>query len=558
MADPFDHLPDAAKTDASADPFAHIPDAPPQVSNWESSKAGRFMTGVKEPFYGAAQLAAHATGYGVEAMDKRVADLEKRYQASRSQAGIKPEDWDYMAGLGNIASPINYLPGAVAGRVLGTAGRAASLGTRLGEGALVGATQGATTPVADTADYGDKKLYQTVLGAGVGAAGVPIGRAVGAVVAPEITPAARALANEGVELTPGQTAGGLWKSVEDTLAPVPFIGAPIRSAQERGVISLDRAAGQRALTPIGEHLDPAARSGHAIAEDVSNRLGQRYEQIHNATSLTMDDQLQNDLQAIARQHATLGPERLGQLQSYIDQHIEQPLVDHGGTLPGAVIHGAASNLRREAANLATDPNAFTRNLGTALGDVHDALNDALERQNPGFAAQLQAVNTGWANYVRIRQAAASTAAQAHEGSFTGTQLGMATKAMDRSAGKGQSARGNALMQDLAENARQVMPSKMGSSGTAERAAMLGVMGGHLAVSPQTAVASALMPLLYSRYGSNAVRNFMLAPRGAAMTAAAPTLAGLAPRASATGALSSTNEDAKVGQNFANLALRRRG
>lgn len=555
---PFDHIPDAGAAPAApaapaADPFAHIPE---QVSNYDTSKVGRFMTGVKEPIYGAGQLLAHLTGYGADTMDKKVSELEKHYQAQRAGAGIKPEDWDYTAGLGNIASPINYLPGAAAGRVLGAAGKAATLAGRMGEGALAGASQGAFTPVAEPGNnYGDQKVAQAGVGAIAGTAGAPIGRALAGSMAPEVTPAARQLMNEGVELTGPQAAGGFLKKIEDVLAGSP-VGGSITKARQRGIESFDRAAGDRALAPIGERVPESLSNGHAIINDVEDKLGQAYERVHSGTTLHMDPELQNDLMAVGQQHRTLGPERLQQLQAFIDQNIEEPLRDHGGVIPGDIIHGGASNLRREASNLASDPNAFTRNLGMAVQDVHDAMNAALERQNPGFAAQLQQANTGWANFVRMRQAAATTGAQNFEGTFTPAQFGAATKAADKSAGKGASARGNALGQDLAEAGKGVMPSKIPDSGTAQRAAAMAMIGGHLAVSPQTAILHAILPLLYSPTGVRLQRALLTGQRPAAIQAMGSPIAGMMPRATATAGLSAMNPNTNeaIGQNFANKAV----
>ena len=535
--DPFAHL------EAPSDPFAHLE----TVSPFEASKAGRFLTGLQEPIYGAGQLAAHLTGYGREAMDKRVADLEQRYQAARTQAGIKPEDWDYWAGAGNIASPINYLPGAAAGRLLGAGAKAATLAGRLGEGVMSGATQGAFTPITDTSggDFAEKKLTQAGVGAAAGAAGSTLAPGLRQAIAPGLSPEVeRTLAN--VEMTPGQRAGGLLKKLEDALATT---SPSIQGARQRALESFNREAGDRALAPIGKSVPRHLDTGHAIAADVESKLGNEYSRIHSNTSLTMDNNLRNDLLTIGQQYKTLGPERLTQLQLFIDQNIEEPLRDHGGTLPGQVVHNGTANLRRMANILGTDRDGFTRELGNALDDVHDAVNAALERQNPGFAKDLQRANLGWANYVRFRQAAASSPAQAYQGTFMPSQLGAATRALDRSAGKGASAKGTALMQDLAEAGRSALPSKMPSSGTAERLAMLGMFGGHLAISPQTAVIHALLPALYSRPGVNLAN--------AALAARLPSGANaLAARAAATGALSSMDTSADVGRNFARDALRR--
>jgi hypothetical protein len=512
----------------------------PPVSSWESSKAGRFVQGLAEPIVGAGQLAAHLTGIGPETMDRIVKEREAKYQASRKAAGIGPQDWDYMAGLGNIASPINYLPGAAAGRLMGAAGRAATLGTRIGEGAMAGAAQGAFTPVGDTSqgDFAEKKTTQAGLGALAGGAGAPLAASVSGAIAPGITPEVRQLLHEGVELTPGQTAGGFLKYLEDIGAGTPFISGPIQAARQRSLETFNQAAANRALAPIGEQVPQGLRTGHDLAAFVEERLGLAYQRVHSATQLGIDPALRNDLLRIGQRYQTLGADRSAQLQAIIDENLERLDAAHNGAIPGNVVHGGMANIRRLSGNLHADRDAFNRELGNALEEVHGAMEFALERQNPGFLQELQNTNRGWANYVRLRQAAASGPAQAHEGTFLPSQLGSATRQLDRTAGKGASARGTALMQDLVEAGRSTMPSKVPNSGTAERAATMALLGGHMALSPQTAVLSALIPGLYSRPGVRIARQLLTANRPQAVQALGQGLDVLGSRAAAEGALSS--------------------
>jgi hypothetical protein len=57
--------------------------------------------------------------------------------------------------------------------------------------------------------------------------------------------------------------------------------------------------------------------------------------------------------------------------------------------------------------------------------------------------------------------------------FTPAQLAQAVRAQDTSVGKGASATGQALMQDLAEQGTNILGSKVPDSGTAGRLALLG-------------------------------------------------------------------------------------
>ena len=89
-----------------------------------------------------------------------------------------------------------------------------------------------------------------------------------------------------------------------------------------------------------------------------------------------------------------------------------------------------------------------RGLADAIREVQSSLRGAVERSaGPEAAAELQAANTAWANFVRIQDAASRIGAK--DGIFTPAQLTAAVRAKDGSGRKAAFARGDALMQDLA-------------------------------------------------------------------------------------------------------------
>jgi len=77
------------------------------------------------------------------------------------------------------------------------------------------------------------------------------------------------------------------------------------------------------------------------------------------------------------------------------------------------------------------------------------------------------VNSGYAMFTRIEDAAANKAVGGHEGVFETGDLMTAVRKGDRSVRKGAFARGDALMQDWAETAHSVLrPEGRNYSGTA--------------------------------------------------------------------------------------------
>jgi hypothetical protein len=164
-----------------------------------SSKLGRLAQGAMEPIMGAGQLASHLTGVGASYMDKKTQEWENFYQKSRTAAGLGKDDWDYWAGAGNVASPINYVPGVAAER-LGVAAAKYGLGN-LGRAAVTGATAGATgsaaqpvTNISPDNNYWAQKGEQTATGGIGGALLGPAASMAGNALIPEVVPAAKKLA----------------------------------------------------------------------------------------------------------------------------------------------------------------------------------------------------------------------------------------------------------------------------------------------------------------------------------------------------------------------------
>lgn len=308
--------------------------------------------------------------------------------------------------------------------------------------------------------------------------------------------------------------GGNWKRLEDVAAKTPIVGAWIREAQGRSLESFNKAAANRALAPIGESVAPGVKMGHDVIAHVEDKLSNAYSEVHPKLSATFDDQFHKDIAAINAAVQTPGASLPAAQKAQFGEMVNG-LIDRAGpkgtdTLTGETVHGVHSALAKESAGYAADQSFDNRKLGQALGSVKDAFDAMLERQNPQFAPELNKINTGWANYVRLRQAAASVEAGNREGVFTSAQLGRASNALDKTAGKGKSAKGEALYQDLAEAGRQTLPQSFPDSGTAERMITHALMAGHIAMSPQTAVVSALIPGLYSKVGLDFARKALTA------------------------------------------------
>lgn len=292
---------------------------------------------------------------------------------------------------------------------------------------------------------------------------------------------ARILSREGVDLTPGQMAqsipvvGPMIRGLEEGASTIPFVGAPIAGARQQSVESFNRAALNRVLEPIGERMPGNVAPGYASVEHVQNVISQKYDDVLSRTRFVPDQQFYDDLgTSITRTLTDAGIPQSQTLTRQISDRVFRSMPERGTPIEGSQFKALESefgNLARQ--NLeATDGAA--RALGRSYQAVQEALRDGLKRQNPELANDLRAVNGAYARLMRVERAAGSTASQANDGVFSPTQLGQAVGQM---GSRRASARGDNLLQDLAVAGRNVIPSRVGDSGTATRGAITGLIGG---------------------------------------------------------------------------------
>lgn len=445
----------------------------------QASVGGRVLQGMRDPIDEAAallpkglQAVTSLGGYAPNPVSEflgseasRVQGMNKAneadYQAAKQATGFEGSDVSRFAG--NVLSPANL---AVASK-LPMALRGAQA---IKAGAGVGAIGGALTPSGDVNDenYWMNKAQEIGKGAafGAGTSGLLAGAA--RVIKPETNAMATQLMKEGVTPTPGQILGGAFNTAEEKLQSLPILGDAIGYSKRKAQEEFNKAALNRALAPIGEKATQAGRAG---VSEVKEKLGKAYESLLPKISFKPDQQFVQEFDNLKQMATGLGPQEQVKFNRIIDDVMSK--ASPNGSMLGTTFKTVESKLNKEAKNFASSSDAYQQELGGALNEALRILRDTLPRVNPGFSDELKAINTGYANYTRIRQAASSTAAGAREGMFTPAQLAQAVRGQDTSVGKGASATGQALMQDLAEQGTNVLGSKVPDSGTAGRLALLG-------------------------------------------------------------------------------------
>jgi hypothetical protein len=311
-------------------------------------------------------------------------------------------------------------------------------------------------------------------------------QALGEIVAPQVSGDVRTLINAGVQPTTGQVAGsaeagarsagrGQVKRFEDVAASVPLAGAAVRGAQSRATESLNRAAVNRTLGPIGEDLPQNVALGHDAVAYAGNRLSAAYNDVLPRLSGRLDQAFSTRVQAI-RQRANLPPEYDAMLDQ-AQQELGNAFTRAGpnGQFSGRTLRDASERLTDLATGWRASDDPYTRMVGDATEQYRQQLHALARRQNPADAARLRDIDRGYASLVRVERAARGT----NDGLFTARQYDSAVRGGDRSARRRQSARGQALDQDLSGAASRVMgdTAAQGGSKDVNSLVALGLLGG---------------------------------------------------------------------------------
>jgi hypothetical protein len=455
--------------------------------------------------YGATDAALHGMTFGLSDAANAALDAGSRYlrgqtpnfdyaQAAREiQRGREAYE-----GQSPFASAAANLTGAFASGAPNLVARAVTPLGKIAVGALTGAGIGGVQGAADNnASVGDA-LSGAQSGAQTGAlvgGGIPAAATAARTLMPGLTPAAQALRAAGVEPPPGAAAGGLPAVAEELLGKIPIIGAPVQTGRQAAAHQLGAALADqnqnfnrdtinRGLGYVGEALDPNTQIGHPAVAEMARKIGAAYDAAIPTAGGPITPQLTQDISSIqANAKLGMGADHARRLDDMVQKYVLDRASN--GALTGQAFKDADSDLGREAAGMFSgNSSPDDRKLGRAIQSVQGELRNWLVQVSPANAADIQAANKGWAELLRIQNAAGR--AGTNGGEFTPEQLMAASR---KYANPAQFARGGALMQDVAGDAllqrgsltsagRQVLPSvgpinPAGAHGTGIGTSLLG-------------------------------------------------------------------------------------
>lgn len=503
-----------AAANANAAPAANAPSGLSMTTDINGNplpqRTVSFLHGLADPLAGASQLISNvvpdSVKQGMNDFGKWIADKtgqsdrlwltgkpfsgdigneikqgEQDYEQARAANG--ETGFDGYRVLGNVLNPVNLIPGVAEAKM-------ATI-PRIAAGAGIGAASSALAPVGSD-DFAGDKIKQVGFGALAGAAAPVVGGAISRLISPNASTNANVqlLRDEGVVPTIGQTLGGWANATEQKLQSVPILGDMIRNARINARQDFNNAAINRATGPIGVEVNG---TGHQAVDAAHQALGDAYDKLLPQMTFRADQQLVSDLSKIPTNH-NMRPEDVAEFNRLLQSHVSG--FNGGATMSGQDFKTLESALGNEVSTFSKSPDAYQKKIGGALGDALDAFRGALSRSNPNQAADLQRINQGYANLVRVEDAAKRGVNA--EGVFTPGQLNQAVRAADDSARGNAVARGKGLMQDLSNAGQQVLGDTIPNSGTVDRALLAGGALGSYVLNPAIPASLLAAGSLYMR------------------------------------------------------------
>lgn len=493
MADPW-----AEFKDASSDPWGEFQDArsakaqaaskaKPQPKRSLMQEAAGALANVNRSLLVGDEIAA-GVGTAIDLATgkaKSLGDIPNLYsQNMKTQREI--ED-DFSTRRPNAAALARGIGSAATLAV--PAGEAANIyaqSPRVLNAARGAVAAGAQAAVAGLADRGTaRERLMTASKASIDPATLALGAAAGAMAPavrrtrqPKISDNVKTLRAEGVPLTPGQAHGGAVKVMEDAATSTPILGPAIQDARRTGLERFNAAAANRALRHVNAKVPEGVKPGNETIAYVGDLLSSKYENLLPKGGVRADPGFSADVASnVVPVAETLTPQARDQLLGIVESRVNSRLNDGGG-MDGPTYQRVQSELKTLIGRFSGSTDADQRAIGDALTGISGSLRDAASRQNPSFAGSLRRLDRAYAEFKRVEGAAAAVAADG--GVFTPAQLQSAVRAGDKSVGKRQFARGEALGQDFAGAAKETLPSKVPDSGTATRG-----MVGALVTAPAT-------------------------------------------------------------------------
>jgi DnaJ-domain-containing protein 1 len=464
-----------------------------------------FLMGLKDPISGGAQLlprgleAVTSLGglapnpvsrfFGSEAqrVDEIVRREQEAYESQRKAQGDTGFDVGRLAG--NIINPTTLVGGV----------GAAPVTRALTAGATAGALQPVVTQEGES--FAEQKAVQTGGGAAFGIIGSGATKAVGKVLNPLTSKAEQTMRELGVQLTPGQMAGGQAKDIETFAANIPLIGQNIANAKERALFSFNKGVINKALDKLGQKLpeDVIGRDAVAFAQD---SVDAAYDDVLSKVNFKLDFGTYSGMLKASRL-PTASADRV-RVQDELKARVFDRLPQNG-EIDGQTFKQIESDLRIRI-NQLNKGSVSDQDVAKALRGSLDSLRTGLRKQNPKETPRLRRIDSAYSDIAVMEDAAQRT--NTMNGVFTPKQYQAAVKAGDVTKRKRQFAAGRARNQEVSGAAVEVMEEAPGYNLTGRQAYNLAGVAGLLSSAASAPALAVIAPAMYSESGLRVMNSLM--------------------------------------------------
>jgi len=256
----------------------------------------------------------------------------------------------------------------------GAGAAAAKLGAKTA-GAVGGAIYGGAT-----GETPEGRIAGAAIGAPIGLAGAKIGEA----ITPVASEAAKSLLRRGYQLTPGQTYGGIPKSMEEKMS-LPFVSEIVKQQQEKTMQQFNRETVDRAVSPLNISL-PKNLQGEDLVEAASEAVSEAYENVVPRLSIDASG-LSKKIDEIATAKGFNDVDKK-EFASIVNDIALRNIKD--GRLAKQTLKDVETDLTSEVFNTTRKGGRDAR-IGRAVKDFRDSLRQEITKQNPDVP-ELQSIN----------------------------------------------------------------------------------------------------------------------------------------------------------------------
>ncbi len=337
---------------------------------------------------------------------------------------------------------------------------------------------GAVAAVPAALEYGSaKERFQNAATAAtsavIGGVAVPklldvtgniIGKATDRLIEGKVAPAVKALSEEaarlGIPVSRSQLSDSKFvKTLASVVDTMPFSGATKTAENQQ------KAFNRAVAYTFGENTDTITRGVYASARE---RLGKEFERLSSKNDLNVTPTLMSDVNDVILRSSKYAKDETGRAVLNLARDLRSKMDTTAMTVPGKTYQSIDSEISRLLKGAQGDTALY-------LGELQEALRKGMDASmvNSADAAAWKVARQQYANLKTIRDIVAKEGA---DGNITPALLMSRLNASN--SGKESMAKGTrGQIGDIAAIGKQFMRPAVPNSGTAQRMAALGLLGG---------------------------------------------------------------------------------